>query len=454
MSRHIGTIEEIRARLFDMSDAQFAELVEFIDRARASAAGRDFSAAALAAMRPRLRVARPRRRPNAERIFCRPFEDMLHDLPDAKRPGRIARRAIAPVWAVLSRRIDGRLLAAVEREAARSGDHVADWATQSWAALWSACGEAASALLAEADADSTVRAELRKALGGADMIAELADMARMMAVAPHVEELRHVLSPTPLDGLDEVQAAAVSAQFAALAAEKDTLWPALAHAVIARVAEPVALADAFGGPDCRDAGLACLGTVAASLALEDIDATVSALATSDAAGEIAAHGEALAGRIQRLRAGVRERRFAGSFAEIERMERCLRNAVAQQVIAGADSVIAGSLAAAPDAQARDARRESAEARALALWKCTRFAGAIGIDRDVVQASRALEDQASRIVLDRLKALERGPADEAAIDAVADDLIHAVRVVELVAGSDKADLLRRRGFDVLDRLRAA
>jgi len=62
VSRHIGTIEEIRARLFDMSDAQFAELVEFIDRARASAAGRDFSAAALAAMRPRLRVARPRRR--------------------------------------------------------------------------------------------------------------------------------------------------------------------------------------------------------------------------------------------------------------------------------------------------------------------------------------------------------------------------------------------------------
>ena len=64
--------------------------------------------------------------------------------------------------------------------------------------------------------------------------------------------------------------------------------------------------------------------------------------------------------------------------------------------------------------------------------------------------------AARIALDRLKTLERAgsQAADAAIDAATDDLIHAVRVVELVAGSDKADLLRRRGFDVLDRLRAA
>lgn len=461
MSRHVHTLDEIRARLFDLSETQFAELVAYVERAQASDAGRSFSADALAAMRPRLRVARPQRRPNAERIFCRPFEDLLHDLPGGgKRPGRIARRAIRPAWAVLSRRIDGRLLAAIDREARRAGADAADWATQSWSSLWAACGEAANALLAEADGDSSLRAELRRKLGGADGLAELADMARMMAAAPHVEELRHVLSPAPLAALDEVQAAAVSAQFAALAAEKDTLWAPLAHAVIARMADVVALARAFGSADCRDPGLHFLGTTAAATALADIDAIVAALAQPSAAGapaalDVAAHGEAVADQIARLRDGLRERRFAGSFAEIDRVQRGLRAAVSQSVIAGADTLIAGALGEADGAK-RDALRESAEARAHALWKCARFAGTIGMDRDVVQAARAVEDTAARIALDRLKTLERagaGVADEA-IDAATADLIHAVRVVELVAGSDKADLLRRRGFDVIDRLRAA
>ncbi|MBL8838563.1 MAG: hypothetical protein JNL66_20090 [Alphaproteobacteria bacterium] len=461
MSRDSHTLEEIRARLFDLSEAQFAELVAYVERAQASDAGRSFSAEALAAMRPRLRVARPQRRPNAERIFCRPFEDLLHDLPAAgKRPGRIARRAIRPAWAVLSRRLDGRLLAAVEREARRAGADAVDWATQSWSSLWNACGEAANALLAEADGDSAARADLRKKLGGADGLAELADMARMMTVAPHVEELRHVLSPAPLTALDEIQTAAVSAQFGALAAEKDTLWGPLAHAVIARMADPVALAHAFGGSDCRDPGLHFLGSAAAGIAVADIDATVAALGglpaeSAPAALDVATHGEAVADRIARLREGLRDRRFAGSFAEIDRVQRGLRTAVSQTVIAGADAAVAGALGEAAGA-ARAALRENAEARAHALWKCSRFAGAIGMDREVVQAARAVEDAAARIALDRLKALERAGADAAAgaIDAAADDLIHAVRVVELVAGSDKADLLRRRGFDVLDRLRAA
>ena len=100
---------------------QFAELVEYVERTRLTASARGFSLEALAAMRPRLRVARSPRRLTMARVFARPFEDLLYAAPagssaaPAKRPGQIARRAIMPCWTVVASRLAPGLLADLER---------------------------------------------------------------------------------------------------------------------------------------------------------------------------------------------------------------------------------------------------------------------------------------------------------------------------------------------------
>ena len=77
-------------------------------------------------------------------------------------------------------------------------------------------------------------------------------------------------------------------------------------------------------------------------------------------------------------------------------------------------------------------------------------------RELAQTVKSVEDSTGQHVLDQIAALQRGPArpDDDAIDSVQASLVHAVRVVELVAGPERANALRKRGFEAIERLRAA
>jgi hypothetical protein len=230
------------------------------------------------------------------------------------------------------------------------------------------------------------------------------------------------------------------------------------------MADPVELARAYGGTSCKHAGLHMLGVTASKVTIARVGAVVGELAAAtkdsqDIAEAVAARGEAVADQLAQLRDGVRDRRFAGSLAEIERMQQGLCSAVARNVLDGSGSLIAdaveGGAAGAPATEAaREALRESAEARAHALWKCARFAGKIGMDREVRATIKTVEESATRRALEQLQALEHGLATTDAVETAHASLIHAVRLVELVAGPDRADALRLRGIAALEKLRAA
>jgi hypothetical protein len=457
-------IATIRDRLFDLSDAQFAQLVDYVERAGGVSSARAFTNDALAAMRPRLRVSRPPRRLTPLRVFCRPFEDLFYDSPlPQKRLGQIARRAIMPCWTAVSAHIDRDLLAALERDIGERTIADPDWASTFGPRLWPAAAEAARTMLAALQAGPSARAALIKQLGDEAMVDELADMARMLAIAEIAEELRYILSPKPLARLDESLALAVAAQFDALAPERERLWDALAWFVIARMADPVELARAYGGA-CKHAGLHMLGVTASKVTIARVGAVVGELAaatrdSSDIAEAVASRGEAVADQLAQLRDGVRDRRFAGSLAEIEKMREGLCSAVARNVLEGSGALIADAVdgsadGAPPDEAGREALRESAEARAHALWKCARFAGKIGLDGEVRATIKSVEEAATRRALEQLQALESGIAGGVSVDDAHASLIHAVRVIELVAGSERADALRLRGIATLERLRAA
>jgi hypothetical protein len=426
-----------------------------------TANARAFSLEALTAMRPRLRVARSPRRLTVLRVFARPFEDLLYVASgtQAKRPGQIARRAIMPCWTVVAARIAPGLLADLERALAGSTLADPEWVPRFGPLLWPAAAAAARQVLDELASGPAARAALVAALGGEHVAAELADMVELLAIADTVEDLRHVLGPGPIIELDERLAAAVSTRFRALADRGQGARDALAYFVIARMAFPIELARVYGGADCDDAGLHALGVIAARVIQAEIGAVVSEVAapvpTLDAAA-LAGRAEAVAAQLRELREGVREGRFAGSLAEIDLQQQRLCEAVTHNVLAGAGALIADALER-PQAvpAARAAQREAVESRARALWKCTRFAGAIGLERDVRETVAAVEEQTSRLALAPITALAAAPAEPApaAIEAARATLIHAVRVLELVAGPDEAEALQHRGMAALARLRA-
>ncbi len=466
MNGGFNEIDTIRDRLFDLSDDQFAKLVSYMERTRDMESGRSISKDALAAMRPRLRVSRPPRRLNVERIFCRPFEDLLINAErPVSRPGRIARGSIAACWSAISRRLAPVLLSRLRQDISGMAAADANWPQRFGPPLWKAVGAVFDVLLAEAGRDAKARDALVAELGGPAIEAEFTMMARLNEIAEITEELRYILSPKPLATLGVSHAAAVSAQFKALQGAKEKLWEPMAHFVIARMAEPIVLARAYGSPSCSDPGLHFLGVTASKVTIADVDATLGELAkvvagSPDAAIEVASRGEEVADQIVKLRESVRERKFAGSVAEIEKMQRGLRMAVSRNVLDGTDTAIVVSLKGssagldAVSAAERDALRQSAEARAHALWKCSRFAGKIGMDREVTATAKSIEDAAAQMVFDQMAALSRGAVHPEAIDAVQASLVHAVRVTELVAGPERANALRKRGFEAIERLQTA
>jgi hypothetical protein len=449
-------VASIRERLFELSSRQFAQLVAFVENARRSAVAERFSVDALAAMRPRLRVARPQRPLGLTRIFCRPFEDLLHDWQTPRKvAARIARRAIAPCWDAISAGIDPGLLRELERETAGRTVAEPQWPDRLGPQLWAAAHDAARAVLADAASSPAARRARIARLGGEGVLAELGDMARMLEVAEVIEALRQVIGPRPLAGLNEAQETALSKRYWAFAPEHRAQWEPVCWFVIARTADPVELARAYGAPSCNDPGLHALGLAASKLAIAAIDGLVSAAAAAasspaEIAQTVAGCGEQVASQLAKLRDDVRGRRFAGTIAEIERVQRELRAAVSRHVLQGCDALIARSLARSHPATEADegadlaALRDGVELRARAVWKCSRFAAMIGMDRDVAETARVMEEAATRLALEQLSALGEGMTRPGAAAAAQASLTHAVRVVELLAGPDKAEALRGRG----------
>lgn len=134
-------IKQIESRIYDLSDQKFRELVDFVQRARDSRSAAQFVDETLAALRPRLRLSRPPRRLNVERIFARPFEDLLHDGPiGSDRLGRIARRAIMPCWTIVARSADPNALNAVTEDIRGLVTDSADWPTKFGPRVWAIAG--------------------------------------------------------------------------------------------------------------------------------------------------------------------------------------------------------------------------------------------------------------------------------------------------------------------------
>jgi hypothetical protein len=250
-----------------------------------------------------------------------------------------------------------------------------------------------------------------------------------------------------------------------LRTEEPARSASLAYFVIGRVADPIELAALYGGPACRDPGLHTLGVAAAKLAVEEIGALVDRVNQADgdsgATDQIVTErAERIAGQLARLRDGVREGSIEGPLEEIERILQGLRAVVSQVVLKGAEEMIAATIGASPPgdgaAGERESLREAAEQRARALGKCVRFAAKIGLDAEVRKTIKAIERAAEKIAVSLLSTLERGSGGvtAAAIEAATTSLGHAVWVVELIAGPDRADELRVQGFSLLGRLRAA
>lgn len=407
-------------RLGDLSDEQVVSLVGMLDRVRDHEEGAVLRRSVQDQLRPMLRVARPPRPMTLVRLFCLPFEDLLHNDAPGARPGMIARAAIMPAWQLVERHGDAAELEALRRQAAPLAMRDTAQTRAIGAVLWPM---ASRILVAHCPAVPPVRDPLG---------AELGEIGAILALSDRAMTLRRLLSPKPVAALTEPMMQSLSALF-------DAAEPALrlARMAAARMADPVELLQLLPAETAR---------VMRAHIVADMERRVAAVAAVARRGGaqpdptlVAETAEAVVQRIRRL--GDRQPK-----GESDPALRVLIGRVASAVKAG---VVDGSeqaiLAAVKPDGAADAglavadveTAARAEDHASSLKRCERIAGDMGLVTDingaVKQAAGATERTADQLIA------SLRPRSDGEVT-----FYRAVRLMEILVGPDRADALRLRG----------
>lgn len=191
--------KELEAFLRNLPGKSAGDLARMVERDRLSGAGQFPHEAILASLRPTLRKAGVERTPTPLRLFCNVFQDLLSpEDPGLKRPGRISRSSILPVWNWLSTDVMPErataLEAAIRDAILADDDEMRDLLVLELQAEASAAIKGA---LAELDPKSDPNGRKRKALatrlGHERCVDDAAEMAQVLASAEPLTKLQSQL---------------------------------------------------------------------------------------------------------------------------------------------------------------------------------------------------------------------------------------------------------------------
>ncbi|GGF14234.1 hypothetical protein GCM10011611_19990 [Aliidongia dinghuensis] len=393
-------------------------------------------------VRPRLVKVRPQRKPNLQRLFYRPLEDLMTDGAVSPGSGLLPRRLPATLWRYLLEAGDveprKRLEAALRRT--KIGDEVGQMAIAR--RLWPWAADALAALAAEPVA-------VMRALGSeAGFIEELKLIQTLCRVAEAVETLRAALPARPIPSLSDAQMGLVRRIVTESAGTDPDKVYALVLTVMVRMARPMEFLHSFMG--------LTLGLAAADRSrVFDRLAPLVVGEVSDRARQLeTVRREDLVGMADHARALIHG---------LDAAERVLRNdpdtrrhlhearKTAEAAVARLVDDAAAQLrtAVALGAEAPVAALVDCENSILALRKCQTFAGRVGLDRLVDGTLGKLVADVRR----RIEALfdKVGGRTGTLLDrgAAMLELYWAVRMTELASSPDAADRLRREGLSLID-----
>ena len=179
------------------------------------------------------------------RWLCVPFEDMFHPtgVREFKVAGIVARSSIEPFWEFVTRCVPE---AEFQRchddlmEAAASGDSAR--VIPSVHTFWATVGERAMLALHGIERDPTELRALRKEAGNSMAVADIGEMARYVAVAPHIMKMRDLFPSKPVIKISRQQAKDVHEVFRDLNREDEGKSTYFFYAALGRLFTPEAVA--------------------------------------------------------------------------------------------------------------------------------------------------------------------------------------------------------------------
>ena len=453
----------IEKRLFKLAPAKFRKIVAVLEDRRAELGGRSPVDTLMSKMRPRLIRMRLARKLTLQRVFCRAFEELLTDDPDPQGVGtRVSRQSIDPCWRIVVDRADVRRLQKFAANLRTCGDEDGRRVERISRQLWAYGAEVLEGVLRPARRGAVVpaMAELSERA-----YRDLLFMGDYLRIAEVLQELKRRLGPRPLrratdEHIDAIVIALeavneIDRQFQHIVLDLLLAWLKRASDIVGIVDRIAAIAKA----EIDDSSL----TLASESLVEDIETKLRS------AAEFAAqHVDNRADVVRQLRGCISDLIGAhGAFqnrSSVTAMRRLelIRGKVAAlveaHVLKEVDERILGVLPAPSTAADQPlsnvlpilmlseppdpVRVEAAEDQAIALRLCVKYAEELGLKGaffDTIEAlGRTIEDRARWAA----RQIELSTLEDARRAAIAGHFYVAIRMLELIAGSDRADNLRR------------
>lgn len=414
-------------------------------------------------MRPRLVRMKLARKLTLQRLFCRPFEELLTDDPEPKGIGtRITRRSIEPCWKLFVDRADAKKLQRLAANLRVCSNEETRKIERVGRQLW-------------AYAASVLRGAMRLRGGLPDGMAldmserafrDILFITDYLEVADVLQELKRKLGRRPLRKATAEHIDAIVIALEAVNAVNREHQHIVIDVLLAWLKHPsdiVGIVDRIAAEAKTEIDETSLALAGEAL-VEDVEEqlrSVTGLAAQS--GERADLVRSLRGCVSDVigaHGAFQNRASTTAMRRLDRIRGKVATLVSEHVLKEADDRVLTALPRVPDRSAAadmpdvlpmvalealpdPARVQTAEDQAIALRLCVKYAEELGLGTEffdnVESLGRAIEDRARwaavRLDMATLTAQRR--------EAAAAHFYVAIRVLELVAGSDRADNLRRQ-----------
>ena len=451
----------IEKRLFKLAPAKFRQIVAVLEDRRPEFGGKGPVDSLMSKMRPRLVRMRLARKLTLQRIFCRPFEELLTDEPDPKGIGtRVSRQSIEPCWRLFVEKADVKRLQKLAANLRATGEDDGRRVERIGRQLWAYAAE-------------VLRAALEPEHGGMLALAHMPERAYRdllfitdyLDVADVMQELKRRLGPRPLrraadEHIDAIVTALeavneVNRQHQHIVIDLLLVWLKRPSDIVAIVDRIALLAQA----EIDETSLALAGESLVEN-IEDKLRSVTGLAeTSEHRSRVVRQLRSCISDLLGAHGAFQNRSSVTAMRRLERIRTKVATLVEDHVLRDADRRILGAVPEPPMAAGDQtlsnvlpvlllgeppdpAAVEAAEDQAIALRLCVKYAEELGLKgaffEKIESLGRAIEDRARWAA----RQIEIESLSEAGRDAVVSHFYVAVRMLELVAGSDRADNLRR------------
>ncbi len=464
-------LAELEGKLFEIPEAKFVQLVQFLEKNLERGGDTTPLRLLLSKMRPRIVQVRPPRRNTVKRQLCRPFEELLYNTKSlVPVEGRIPRTAIDAVYNLYEEEGDKGQIAAIEQDLVvlPVDDPRCDAIATK---IWAQGAVNLRSLMVRSARDSMSKRDLIDKLKGEHIYKALGDIVEILEIADIVHSMRKQLPPRPIQTVSTGVIKVIgehmdkATKFAPRKAETLLL---VAMACLERPWEIMEALEklALEQKKIVDPALSALAVRALVTGAEqqletmrlDLDGNEVKPDSEFLARQIADLARTMLGAKSAVQSSGQGK---GLDRQLERARRTLRDMVHVNILNGADkSILANVMAGGSfvtgatglggwDQPPDESKLKEAEQRAIALRLCARYAEELGLGGEAEEKLSTLQEQLTGLTGGMIESLHGRYMSSKQRGSVEAHLFASVRLVELLAGPDVANDLRLKGIASLE-----